>query len=77
MQTIQDLRQTISAMMEVRRLLGEHIKQCELQIGDKVKELQAMELAARDTKELDTAKESMRVAKTLGAKKKTTRKKTK
>ncbi len=69
MQTIQDLKLQISALMEVRRLLGEHIKQCEVQVGDKVKELQALEIAERSDKELTTAKESMRVSKKLAAQK--------
>lgn len=80
MDTVQNLKLQISALMEVKRLLSEHIKECDDQIVVKVKELQALEILQRNEKELDTAKESMEVAKTLSAKKKkskTTQKKTK
>lgn len=70
MDTVQNLKLQISALMEVKRLLSEHIKECDDQIVVKVKELQALEILQRNEKELDTAKESMEVAKTLSAKKK-------
>ena len=80
MDTLTNKKMEISALFEVKRCLTDLIKQCDTQITNKAKELQALELLQRNEKELDTAKESMEVAKTLSAKKKkskTTQKKTK
>jgi hypothetical protein len=80
MDTLTNKKMEISALFEVKRCLTDLIRQCDKQIGNKAKELQALELLQRNEKELDTAKESMEVAKTLSAKKKkskTTQKKTK
>ena len=53
MDTLTNKKMEISALFEVKRCLTDLIKQCDTQITNKAKELQALELLQRNEKNID------------------------